>query len=453
MLIRRLLIPSRIVDLKSQDLQSAMAELLGLCQLKPSEVDAGMLLEKLIQRERAFPTRVNNSIAVPHVRAPIKQKYIFAVGRSLNGLAVSPGGDGGKVCFVFLIVASDKEKSYHTMLTTLARALSEEKVEERLRGAVSLQAFRTEVAAIAKGVSSQTSFFVRRSNQLILRKAEEIARGVACAQMLLFADTFSSSVRVGWTSGRGIRTTIVTQHPGETNMDGDEPEAIVVRAFAGNRLSQLRSALLVGLMRGIIKPNERVCCVGGRPNSNKLDFILAVDVANEFPSILSSRGSTLLPSNVKPEVFERALGIATELAIEGREGKPVGCILVIGDHEKIKPYIKPLILNPFFGYNAEDRNILSPFMDETVKELSSIDGAFIINGDGVIESAGSMLTVHENMYTLPGGLGTRHAAAAAITKAADCVSIVVSSSTGQVTLFRRGEPLRLHDRSANHTFQ
>ncbi|MDR2513119.1 MAG: diadenylate cyclase [Puniceicoccales bacterium] len=453
MLIHRLLSPARIVDLKSHDLQSAMAELLSLCQLKPGEADLEVLLEKLVQRERAFPTRVNNSIAVPHVRAPIKQKYVFAVGRALNGLSISSGGDAAKVCFVFLVVASDKEKSYHTMLTTLARALSEDKVEERLRGAASLQAFRAEVAAIAKGVSSQTSFFVRRSNQLILRKAGEIARGVDCGQMLLFADTFSSSVRVGRTSNRGIRTIIVTQYPSETDMDGDEPEAIVVRAFAGSRLSQLRSALLVGLMRGIIKPSERVCCVGGRLGSNKLDFVLAVDVANEFPSILSSRGSTLLPPNVKPEVFERALGIATELAIEGREGKPVGCILVIGDHKKIKPYTKPLILNPFFGYNAEDRNILSPFMDETVKELSSIDGAFIINGDGVIESAGSMLAVHEGISSLPGGLGTRHAAAAAITQAVDCVSIVVSSSTGQVTLFRRGEPLRLHDRSTTQTFQ
>ena len=50
----------------------------------------------------------------------------------------------------------------------------------------------------------------------------------------------------------------------------------------------------------------------------------------------------------------------------------------------------PLILNPFYGYKDEDRNILNPFMDETVKELSSIDGAFIIRGDGVLVFAGSI---------------------------------------------------------------
>ena len=251
-----------------------------------------------------------------------------------------------------------------------------------------------------------------------------------------------------------MNTLIVTrrnhQLPLQINEKNSEPDTIVVRAFSEQRLSQLRSALLVGLMRGLVKPTGRVCCAGGIPGSDKFDVLLIVDMASEFPTILSSRGSDLLPAGVKPEVLERALGIATELGVEGREGKSVGCILVIGNRDQLKPFTKPLILNPFYGYNEEDRNILNPFMDETVKELSTIDGAFIINGDGVIESAGSHLIVREqDVRSLPGGLGTRHAAAAAISVAADCVSIVVSSSTGQVTLFRRGEPLTLMERSAN----
>ena len=36
---------------------------------------------------------------------------------------------------------------------------------------------------------------------------------------------------------------------------------------------------------------------------------------------------------------------------------------------------KQLILNPFHGYAEEDRSILNPFMDETIKELAMIDGA------------------------------------------------------------------------------
>ena len=140
------------------------------------------------------------------------------------------------------------------------------------------------------------------------------------------------------------------------------------------------------------------------------------------------------------------LGVATELAIEGREGRPVGCLFVLGEAEKIQPYIKPLVLNPFFGYKEEDRNILNPFMDETVKEFSSIDGAFILRGDGVVESAGSLIQATAGDYSLPSGLGSRHAAAAGISVAANCIAIVVSSSTSQVTLFRRGVMLPLTEK-------
>jgi DNA integrity scanning protein DisA with diadenylate cyclase activity len=171
-----------------------------------------------------------------------------------------------------------------------------------------------------------------------------------------------------------------------------------------------------------------------------------VDVEREFHTMLFHK-SEMLPSSVKPEVIERVLAIATELAVEGREGHPVGCLFALGNAERISEYTKPLILNPFFGYKDEDRNILNPFMDETVKELSSIDGAFIIRGDGVLVSAGSLIHAPDYNHDLPSGLGSRHAAAASITQAVDCLCIVVSGSTGQVTLFRRGEMLPLIEKA------
>ena len=169
---------------------------------------------------------------------------------------------------------------------------------------------------------------------------------------------------------------------------------------------------------------------------------MVVDVEREFQSGLIPQNG-LLPSGVKPEVIERVIGIATELGVEGREGAPVGTLFVIGDTNAIRHYTKPLILNPFYGYKEEDRNILNPFMDETIKELSLIDGAFVLRGDGVIESAGTMIYASGFYHQLPGGLGTRHTSAAAISMAVDCVAITVSSSSGQVTLFRKGEMIPL----------
>ena len=85
-------------------------------------------------------------------------------------------------------------------------------------------------------------------------------------------------------------------------------------------------------------------------------------------------------------------------------------------------------------------------MDETIKELAYIDGAFIIRGDGVVESAGGMVQARADEIELPGGLGTRHAAAAAITYVTNSLALVVSSA-GQVTLFRKGRMFTLFEKS------
>mgnify|MGYP000929285134 FL=1 len=85
-------------------------------------------------------------------------------------------------------------------------------------------------------------------------------------------------------------------------------------------------------------------------------------------------------------------------------------------------------------------------MDETIKELALIDGAFILRGDGVVESAGCLIQAKADEIDLPGGLGTRHAAAAAITHVTDSLALVVSSS-GQVTYFRKGRMFTLFEKS------
>ncbi|MDR1497254.1 MAG: diadenylate cyclase [Puniceicoccales bacterium] len=455
--MNRFLPPARVIDLKSDDYPSALLELLAFCSDSLGKgVSGEEILQDLLRRERAIPARLDNSVALPHLRLPLKKKYVFAVGRRPGGLVGSPGDEDKKVTIVFLFLASDKEETYHTVLATLARALEEKDVVARLNAATTQREFRKGIAAVFKGVATRTAPFATRFNQLMLREAAKIARGAKCSSLMLFMDAFAGVVRPEHPVPGGLKTIIVTQRGYEQSLEGftptpaGQPDIITVRAFSDRRLVQLRSALLVGLMRGIFLPNERVCCLGGLLGSDKFDIVLVVDLATEFPRVLSSRGNDLLPAGVKAEVFERALGIATELAVEGREGRPVGCILVIGNRDKINQFVKPLILNPFYGYSEEYRNILNPFMDETVKELSSIDGAFIINGDGVIESAGSMLTAREQATDLfPGGLGTRHAAAGAISVAADCITIVVSSSTGQVTLFRHGEPLTLLESPAN----
>jgi len=112
---------------------------------------------------------------------------------------------------------------------------------------------------------------------------------------------------------------------------------------------------------------------------------------------------------------------------------------VVGDADRVLPLTRQMILNPFRGYPEEQRNILDESLEQTVKELSGLDGAFIIRGDGLIETCGAYLkTAGQGEFDLPRGLGARHHAAAGITSVTDSIAVTVSESTGTVTIFRAG---------------
>jgi DNA integrity scanning protein DisA with diadenylate cyclase activity len=145
-----------------------------------------------------------------------------------------------------------------------------------------------------------------------------------------------------------------------------------------------------------------------------------------------------IPHNINLEILSRVIYLALELARQGREGKPVGTIFVLGDYDKVKPYCKQLIINPFGGLDKQSRSILDPTLSETIKEYSKIDGAFIIGNDGLIHSAGTYLSISPNKVELASGLGARHAAAMGITLVAPVVSAVISESTGNIRVFWNG---------------
>lgn len=202
------------------------------------------------------------------------------------------------------------------------------------------------------------------------------------------------------------------------------------------RLGQIKVALLLALTRNIIDADDVLICLAGQPKASYLDTMMLISVKGELE--LFTSGVDLLSDDVKPEVFEQLVEIAIELAVEGREGRPVGTMFVIGDSENVKTHTTQLVLNPFAGYDESVRNVLNPDITETIKEFSSIDGAFIIRGDGVVESAGTYIQPSGLRVEVPMGLGARHMAAASITAMTNAIAITVSSSTGTVRIFRNG---------------
>ncbi|OYV48288.1 MAG: hypothetical protein B7X06_01640 [Verrucomicrobia bacterium 21-51-4] len=404
------------------------------------------LLANLLERERNMTTCLGNGLALPHMRLPMKQPYIFAVGRCPNGLEYQGRPVYKDVRAVFLLIAGDAEHSYLNVLASVARLFQEGQHAEALVAAPNITSFRRETLSLLSGSAASVSRKNTKFNRLILNHAEKIAQGADCSSILVFADAFVGGIELSKSFSK-FKTLLITENSAAATEEHRNIDAVIpVRSFSSSRLSQLRSAILIGLARGTFKYNDRLCCVAGLAKSNQFDTIVVVDLEREFQSVFTKK-LDVLPSSVKAEVVERILAIASELAALGREGRPIGSLFVVGDSERVKPFTKPLVLNPFYGYPEEDRNILNPFMDETVKELSSIDGAFIIRGDGVIESAGSLIHAPNHDIELPSGLGTRHSAAAAISRVTDCLAVVVSSSSGQVVLFRRGQMLPLTEKT------
>lgn len=141
---------------------------------------------------------------------------------------------------------------------------------------------------------------------------------------------------------------------------------------------------------------------------------------------------------VDADVLEHVVILAVELAREGREGRKIGTIFTVGDAEAVMQRSRPMILDPLYGHPDEKKHIDAAGARETLKELSQLDGAFVIANSGVAVSAARYLDASSAGLRLPLGLGSRHMAAAAMTRATDAVGVVVSQSA-VVRLFDDGE--------------
>jgi DNA integrity scanning protein DisA with diadenylate cyclase activity len=278
----------------------------------------------------------------------------------------------------------------------------------------------------------------------ILAHAKEIGRSLGVKAILVYADVFADKKTLSdFSECNGITTIILTKDRASTE-ECREHCARVLQVPNINlpRLGQIKVGVLLSLSRGLIQKNDRILCLSGIADSGVLDTMVFLEVGVEIELLSSSEAVGITSeSKSKPEIFERVLDLAVSLAQEGREGKPIGTCFVIGDPDRLTPFTRQIILNPFRGYPEEERNILDPAIEKTIKELSAIDGAFIIREDGLIQSAGTYLAAGTGDVFLPQGLGARHQSAAYITSNTGATAITISESTGTVSVFREGKIL------------
>jgi len=174
-----------------------------------------------------------------------------------------------------------------------------------------------------------------------------------------------------------------------------------------------------------------ILCIGNDITDRKRDGVVRISTDTWKDIVVTD-------TDVADTVFDAVFHICTEISIEGREGKAVGTTFLIGDVKHVLEKSRQIILNPFEGHPPELRIITNPGLKENIKALAPLDGAFVITGDGFVESVGRYITVDSSNVTLPPGMGTRHNSVAAITSVTKAVGIVVSQSGGGITVFRDG---------------
>lgn len=271
----------------------------------------------------------------------------------------------------------------------------------------------------------------------LLRAARKVAQDDAAEAILLLADV-PFNFKTIKKELDGVRLIVASEKPDvQRAVREDAVDLVPLLHEPQTRQKQLSQAILEAIADDLFPSGSRVVCLYSLFERETIDSISTVNLA-EHLSKLTGRDLRRLETTVPLETLRTVVDLAVEIGRDGREGKPVGTLFVVGNHRGVMKMSHEQVHDPFRGYNRQERMIRNPRVQESVKELAQIDGAFVISSDGVVMGAGRHLDAPAENLTLSKGLGSRHWSAAAMSKRAKAIAIAVSESTGTVRIFQDG---------------
>lgn len=274
-------------------------------------------------------------------------------------------------------------------------------------------------------------------SKAVIEGARSVAKDAGVRAVFLNADLISDPTQLRGLFGETEVILFTRKRLEALELEGVSEKVIHVPPVNLKRIEQIKLAALLALSKGYLRPGDLILFLSGIQHLGALDTMVVMEVGEEF-EVLSLKEAASFVKVVNPEVFARVVDFAVELAQEGREGKPLGALFVLGDTAAVMKYADQLVLNPFQGYPDEGRNILDSRIVESVKEFCAIDGAFVIRSDGVVMTAGAYLRPPVPGEELPPGLGARHAVAASMSASTNAIVVTLSESTGTVRIFKGG---------------
>jgi DNA integrity scanning protein DisA with diadenylate cyclase activity len=202
---------------------------------------------------------------------------------------------------------------------------------------------------------------------------------------------------------------------------------------------RLTQALLEGVAEELLPTGATVVAIYSGFDPGVIDSLSIIELGEHLGQ-LTVRDLRQLKTRIPLTTLKTIVDLAVDIGREGREGKPVGTLLVVGDHRRVLTYCRPMGFDPLRGYSRAERTLSDAKVREGIKEIAQLDGAFVVSSDGtVVAGAQQIAAPRAPELALPKGFGARHWAAADISRATTAIAICVSESTGTVRLFQNGE--------------
>jgi DNA integrity scanning protein DisA with diadenylate cyclase activity len=278
-----------------------------------------------------------------------------------------------------------------------------------------------------------------RSEEELAQMIVRIARTAPADAIICSTETGALATRVHGLSQkiRVIAATTNTETHDALTEKGLEIIRLPIRAI--DRHNQVRHMLSVALKSQRISVGDLVLWALGRHvySKQKGDLLVMGDVEASI-EYLAVSDLLKLTDGIRPSVLEVAISVACKIGQISRSGKNIGTIIMLGDSVEVLKGSKQLIPNPFHGHADADRRLTDSDTQNALVELSKLEGAFVLRGDGFIQTAGAFLATFDVEVKIPPGFGARHLAAAAVTKRTAATAIVVSATDGYVRAFSGG---------------
>jgi DNA integrity scanning protein DisA with diadenylate cyclase activity/mannitol/fructose-specific phosphotransferase system IIA component (Ntr-type) len=398
------------------------------------------LLAAVEEREATAHTIVADGFAIPHAVIDWAGDYRVVLGRSKAGVDYGVP-ESAPVHLIALFVVGQRHKGLHLqLLAALAELMGSEEFRHELVSAKDArgveQLLRAKAGLAAEG-KTRRGPGVPRINQILIRQGIELRETLSAQALLLAVDKLESVPWDPLTKWEGCLLIVTPTTGDEVAIDRPNTHLFDVPHASLTRVDRANLGLLLATSAGLLTADKQVVCVTG-PGGRWLDSITVAKPEAQLEAMFGGK-SKQRSASIRPAVILRALTLAIQLAAEGREAHPLGTMFVIGDTHQVMRHTNQMILNPFHGFGRGLRSLLDPSLAETIKNFAQLDGAFIVKADGTVLSAGTYVLPKTSAARLPPGLGTRHRVAAGITAHTEAMAIVVSQSTGAVSVFRHGQ--------------